>query len=127
MVALSLLIFVLITTVNPDFSRQRLSVNPSYRQNWMLGFFRFYQAFIVHGEVLGGTVLYLVSLRDPEWVAQAALYALSRVFMDTLLVCTHTPTALAATDPISHAGRSFVCYLELEPLDHRPPHHHSLR
>lgn len=127
MVALSFLLFALITTVNPELARQRLFVDPSYRQNWILGFFRFYQAFVVQGEVPGGTTVYLESLTDPAWVAQASVYALSRLLMDMLLVSTHTPTVMAANDLTVYAGRSSVYYLELEALDRCPSHRYGPR
>ena len=51
-------------------------------------------------QVLGGTDIYLGNLGDPTWVAEMAVYDLSRVLMDALLVCVHPSTVITATDPV---------------------------
>lgn len=87
MVALSLFLFVLITVVSPEAAQLWLVAYHMHGQHWILGLIRFYLVFVVLGEVPTDTLVYLGKLGDPTWVAQLAVYALSRVLMDVLFVC----------------------------------------
>lgn len=126
MVAFALVLFSLLTTVSSDLAQRGLSAYPPYRQHWVLGFFRFYQAYVVHGEVPGGTFAYLGDMGAPTWVAQLAVNALARVLMDALLVCVHQSGLASVTNITSHAGRAPLCHLELQFVGYRPPCHYAL-